>query len=38
MQYMNKLFDNIKTLEFTSFEDIRKMEIVAMISGENENV
>ncbi|KAA6402752.1 MAG: putative Dynein heavy chain, partial [Streblomastix strix] len=38
MPYMNKLFDNIKTLEFTSMDDLRKIEVVAMVSSEGESV
>ncbi|KAA6366626.1 MAG: hypothetical protein EZS28_037846 [Streblomastix strix] len=32
MLYMNKLFDNIKTLDFSYLDDARKMAIIAMIS------
>ncbi|KAA6366732.1 MAG: putative dynein heavy chain, partial [Streblomastix strix] len=38
MPYMNKLFDNIKTLDFSNPDDVRRMEIIAMISGEGETV
>eukprot|EP00770_Monocercomonoides_exilis_P008083 MONOS_8041.1-p1 / transcript=MONOS_8041.1 / gene=MONOS_8041 / organism=Monocercomonoides_exilis_PA203 / gene_product=dynein haevy chain 9, inner dynein arm 5 / transcript_product=dynein haevy chain 9, inner dynein arm 5 / location=Mono_scaffold00292:32264-47119(-) / protein_length=4951 / sequence_SO=supercontig / SO=protein_coding / is_pseudo=false len=38
MPYMNKLFDNIKTLNFSSPDDPRKMEAIGMISAEGEIV
>ncbi|KAK2953633.1 putative Dynein axonemal heavy chain 6 [Blattamonas nauphoetae] len=38
MPHMNKLFDNIKTLDFSNKDNLRRMEIVGMISSENEIV
>ncbi|KAK2964418.1 putative Dynein axonemal heavy chain 6 [Blattamonas nauphoetae] len=38
MSYMNKLFDNIKTLQFSNLDEPRKLEIVGMVSSEGETV